>query len=236
MGKRREPIDPASVPRAAAYRLSLYVRHLEEVQARGGRKISSQELGRALGLTAAQVRRDLGYFGHFGSPGIGYEVARLIPEIREILGSDRLWKVALLGVGRLGGALMEYKGFEKKGFRISALFDKDPAKTGRIHPMGTIHPMDRLAQVVRVEKIRLAIIAVPALEAQSVADLAVAAGVEGIFNFAPTALTLPAHVAYVSIDLAMQLEQLSYLVTLEQAGQRTGRRRSSGGSEPSLLL
>ncbi len=131
---------------------------------------------------------------------------------------------------------MEYKGFEKKGFRISSLFDSDPSKVGRSYPIGAIQPLDRLAQVVRAERIRLAIIAVPASEAQSVADLAVSAGIEGIFNFAPTVLTLPAHVAYVSIDLAMQLEQLSYLVTLREGGPRTGRRRASRGSEPSLLL
>lgn len=178
--------------------------------------ISSRKLASALGVTAAQIRKDLGYFGQFGFPGIGYKIARLVPQIRHILGCDRLWKVALIGIGKLGGALIHYKGFEKQGFRISALFDKDPRVVGRAFAQGEVQPLEKLREVVTRERIRLAIIAVPAAEAQEVANQVIACGVEGIFNFAPIALNVPEEVAYVSIDLAMQLEQLSYLVTLKK--------------------
>jgi len=214
------------IPRAAAHRLSLYLRHLDLIQKKGETMISSQELGSALGFTAAQIRKDLGYFGQFGFPGIGYKISQLIPEIRRILGSDRMWKVALVGIGKLGGALLQYKGFEKQGFRIAALFDKDVRLIGRLYPQEVI-AMERLREVVQRERIRLGIIAVPASEAQAVADQLIAAGVEGIFNFAPTALTIPPEVAYLSIDLAMQLEQLSYLVTLRKL--KRGRERVDSG-------
>lgn len=216
MARRRERNESPEVPRAAAHRLSLYLRHLEILEERGEKMVSSRALGSALGVTAAQIRRDLGYFGQFGFPGIGYKIARLIPQIRHILGCDRMWKVALLGIGKLGGALIHYKGFEKQGFRIAALFDKDPQVIGRVYPQGEVHPIGSLREVVQRERIRLAIITVPASEAQAAADQVIAAGIEGIFNFAPIALSVPEEIAYVSIDLAMQLEQLSYLVTLRK--------------------
>ena len=175
--------------------------------------VSSRELGEALGVTAAQVRRDLGYFGQFGSPGLGYPIDSLAPQIRRILGIDKPWRVALVGIGKLGGALVHYRGFERQGFQIAALFDRDPAIVGREFPVGRVEPIDRLAAVVREKGIRLAIITVPGSEAQAVLNELVASGVEGVFNFAPTALAVPAGVAYVSIDLAMQLEQLTYMVS-----------------------
>jgi redox-sensing transcriptional repressor len=216
MAKNRERTDSLGVPRAAAHRLSLYLRHLDLLRERGDKMVSSRELGSALGVTAAQIRKDLGYFGQFGFPGIGYKISRLIPQIRHILGSDRVWRVALVGIGKLGGALIQYKGFEKQGFRFAALFDKDPRAVGRSYPQGEVQPMERLKEVIQRERIRLAIIAVPAADAQEVADRLIAAGIEGIFNFAPIGLNVPEEIAYVSIDLAMQLEQLSYLVTLRK--------------------
>jgi redox-sensing transcriptional repressor len=232
MARRRGLNDSTGIPRAAAHRLSLYLRHLDYIRERGETMISSRELGSALGFTAAQVRKDLGYFGQFGFPGIGYKIARLIPQIRHILGSDRMWKVALVGVGKLGGALLQYKGFEKQGYRIAALFDRDPRLVGRAHPQGEVMPMERLKEVIQRERIRLAIVSVPAPEAQKVADQLIAAGIEGIFNFAPTVLSVPEEIAYVSIDLAMQLEQLSYLVTLRKlrrARERLEASRSGSG-------
>ena len=227
MTRRRGQSDSAEVPRAAAHRLSLYLRRLDLVQAQGEAMISSRELGSALGITAAQVRKDLGYFGQFGFPGIGYKVSRLIRQIRQILGSDRLWRVALIGIGKLGSALIQYKGFEKQGFRIVALFDKDPRIVGREFPPGEVEPLASLREVVQRERIRLAIIAVPAPEAQAVADQLVEAGVEGLCNFAPIALNVPDTVAHVSIDLAMQLEQLSYLVSLLKI--QKAKTREAGG-------
>jgi len=220
------------VPRAAAHRLSLYLRHLDLAQERGEKMISSRELGSALGFTAAQIRKDLGYFGQFGFPGIGYKISRLIPQIRHILGCDRMWKVALLGVGKLGGALLQYKGFEKQGFRISAIFDKDARVIGRVFPQGEVQPMERLREVIQRERIRLAIVAVPAPEAQRAADQVIEAGIEGIFNFAPIVLNVPDEIAYVSIDLAMQLEQLSYLVSLRKLKKAKDRLLASRQTLP----
>ena len=228
MVRRRERADSTGVPRAAAHRLSLYLRHLDLAQQRGEKMISSRELGSALGITAAQIRKDLGYFGQFGFPGIGYKISRLIPQIRHILGCDRMWKVALVGVGKLGGALLQYKGFEKQGFRIAAIFDKDPRVVGRTFPQGEVQPMEKLREVIQRERIRLAIIAVPAPEAQGAADQVIEAGIEGIFNFAPLALNVPDEIAYVSIDLAMQLEQLSYLVSLRKLKKAKDRLLSGG--------
>ena len=163
-------------------------------------------------MTAAQVRKDLGYFGQFGFPGIGYKIENLIVEIRKILGTDRIWNVALVGYGSLGAALFRYRGFEKQGFRISAIFDNNPAVIGQ--PVGglLVKNITALAHAVAEGDISLGIMAVPAETAQEVADALVSAGISGIFNFAPVVLNLPENVAYVSIDLAVQLEQLSFHV------------------------
>ena len=118
------------IPKAAAARLSLYLRHLESLRITGASTTSSKDLAIALGVTAAQVRKDLGYFGQFGFPGIGYKIENLIVEIRKILGTDRIWNVALVGLGNLGSALFRYRGFEKQGFRIAAVFDNNPAVVG----------------------------------------------------------------------------------------------------------
>ena len=200
------------VPKAAAARLSLYLRHLESLRITGAATISSKELARALGVTAAQVRKDLGYFGQFGFPGIGYKIENLIVEIRKILGTDRIWNGALVGYGSLGTALFRYRGFEKQGFRISAIFDNNPAVIGQ--PVGglLVKNITALAHAVAEGDISLGIMAVPAETAQEVADALVFAGISGIFNFAPVVLSLPENVAYVSIDLTVQLEQLSFHV------------------------
>ena len=200
------------VPKAAAARLSLYLRHLESLRITGASTISSKELARALGVTAAQVRKDLGYFGQFGFPGIGYKIENLIVEIRKILGTDRIWNVALVGYGSLGAALFRYRGFEKQGFRISAIYANNPAVIGQ--PVGglLVKNISALAHAVAEGDISLGIMAVPAETAQEVADALVSAGISGIFNFAPVVLNLPENVAYVSIDLTVQLEQLSFHV------------------------
>jgi len=200
------------VPKAAAARLSLYLRHLESLRITGAATISSKELARALGVTAAQVRKDFGYFGQFGFPGIGYKIENLIVEIRKILGTDRIWNVALVGYGSLGAALFRYRGFEKQGFRISAIFDNNPEVIGQ--PVGglLVKNITALAHAVAEGDISLGIMAVPAESAQEVARFMVDSGICGIFNFAPTVLSLPDSVAYVSIDLTVQLEQLSFQV------------------------
>ena len=205
--------DPQNViPKAAAARLSLYLRHLESLRITGAATTSSKALAKALGVTAAQVRKDLGYFGQFGFPGIGYKIENLIVEIRKILGTDRIWNVALVGLGNLGSALFRYRGFVRQGFRITAIFDKNPAVIGRQVEGLLVKHINELERTVPDADISLGIMAVPAESAQDVADCLVRAGISGIFNFAPAVLSLPANVAYVSIDLTVQLEQLSFHV------------------------
>ncbi len=207
------------IPKAAATRLSLYLRHLESLRITGASTTSSKDLAMALGVTAAQVRKDLGYFGQFGFPGIGYKIENLIVEIRRILGTDRIWNVALVGLGNLGSALFRYRGFEKQGFRIAAVFDNNAGVVGT--PIGglLVKHIRELPSAVSAADIRLGIMAVPAESAQEVAQFMVDSGICGIFNFAPAVLNLPDSVAYVSIDLTVQLEQLSFQV--KQIGDET---------------
>ncbi len=205
---------PESIPNPAVRRLSLYLRQLESFQRKERRTISSKQLGESLGLTDAQVRKDLAYFGQFGHPGIGYRVDELIAQVKRILGTDRTWNIMLVGAGNIGRALSSYRGFMAKGFRLVAVFDNDPGKVGRRLGPFTIQALADLAPVVQREQIRLAILAVPADNAQDVADQVVAAGVRGLLNFAPVSITVPPDVALNAVDLAVQLEQLSFQVSL----------------------
>ncbi|MGE5611288.1 MAG: redox-sensing transcriptional repressor Rex [Bacillota bacterium] len=207
-----ENFRPELVPNPAVRRLSLYLRQLEAFKQMDRRTVSSKQLGEALALTDAQVRKDLAYFGQFGHPGIGYRVDELIGQVRRILGTDKTWEVLLVGAGNLGQALLAYKGFERKGFRLAAVFDTDPTKIGTPRGPFVIQPMEELESTVRRSGIRLGIIAVPAEFAQKVADQLVAAGIRGILNFAPLSLNVPPEVSVSSVDLAVQLEQLSFQV------------------------
>jgi len=211
--KNKPTPDPESgVPKAVVNRLSLYLRELQHLLRDGHQTTSSSHLGSLLGFTDAQVRKDLAYFGHFGYPGIGYRCEELIPEIKRILGTDRAWPVAMVGVGNLGRALLGYRGFGQQNFRIAAAFDVDPEKIGAVIEGVRVHHLDRLAEVVRDQHIQLGMIVVPANSAQSVADKLVTAGIEGIVNFAPVTIVLPPMVSVVGVDLAMELEQLSFAV------------------------
>ncbi|WP_206295666.1 redox-sensing transcriptional repressor Rex [Humisphaera borealis] len=171
-----------------------------------------------MGLTDAQVRKDLGYFGQFGHPGIGYRVDDLIQQLRKILGTDKTWNVLLVGAGNIGKALSSYKGFNSKGFKLVAVFDNDPSKVGRKLGAFTIQSYDDLQKTVAAHSIRLAIIAVPADAAQDVADRVVEAGVRGVLNFAPCSLTVPPDIALNSVDVAVSLEQLSFQVNVTPVG------------------
>jgi redox-sensing transcriptional repressor len=205
----REPI-----PTPAVRRLSLYLRQLESFKKKDRRTISSKQLGESLNLTDAQVRKDFAYFGQFGHPGIGYRVDDLIAQMKKILGTDKVWKVLLVGAGNLGRALMAYRGFEQKGFKVVAVFDTDPGKVGKKQGPFTIQAISELAATVERERIRLAILAVPADSAQDVADQLVEAGVRGLLNFAPVSISVPQDVAMTAVDLAVQLEQLSFQVNV----------------------
>lgn len=204
--------DQGSVPKAVVSRLSLYLRELQHLIRDGRETTSSTQLGSVLGLTDAQVRKDLAYFGQFGYPGVGYRCQELVSEIKKILGTDQHWHVLLVGVGNLGRALLGYKGFGQQGFRIVAAFDTDRSKTGKQFEGVRVYHLDDLPQIVAEQRIRLAMLAVPAEAAQPVVDRLVAAGIEGIMNFVPVTVSVPEGVRKVGVDLAIELEQLSYAV------------------------
>ena len=208
-----EPPSDASVPKVVVSRLSLYLRELQRLEAAGQQTISSGQLGTLLGFSDAQVRKDLGFFGQFGYPGVGYRCDELIRAMRDILGTNQLWNVVMVGVGNLGQALLGYRGFGRQNFTIVAAFDADPVKVGHVVQGLTIQPLSQLADTVREKHVRLGMIVVPAERAQEAADRLVAAGVDGIVNFAPVTLNLPSHVQTVGVDLAIELEQLSFAVT-----------------------
>ena len=214
---------PGAIPKTVSQRLSQYLRILEDCLQKDIGTISSQKLANRLELTAAQVRKDLAYFGQFGFPGVGYKVEHLIGQIRRILGTDQGWAVALIGIGRLGTALLRYRGFEKQGFQIAAIFDKNPRRIGRKVEGMKIHHLDDYEDVARELGLSMAILAVPVQEAQAVADRLIKVGVRGLLNFAPTRLQLPETVSLVEVDLAVQLEQLSFLVSSQEQ-----RRRNTG--------
>jgi redox-sensing transcriptional repressor len=214
-----EPLRPDAIPNPAVRRLSLYLRQLEGFKRKDRRTISSKQLGESLNLTDAQVRKDLAYFGQFGHPGIGYRVEDLIAQVKHILGTDKTWNVLLIGAGNLGRALMSYRGFDAKGFRLVAVFDDDKNKVGTQQADFVVQPLSELAETVRRLNIRLAIMAVPAEVAQDVADQLVEAGIKGLLNFAPVSIQVPSDVALNAMDVAVQLEQLSFQVSLSPLGK-----------------
>jgi redox-sensing transcriptional repressor len=202
-------------------RLSHYYRVLEEVEDEGKRLISSHRLAEREGVTSAQVRKDLSCFGSFGRRGLGYNVVHLRKEIGAILGLDRRWRVAVVGAGNLGTALMLYRGFQKQGFDVVAAFDRDPARIGQ--PLGDLVVRD-IAELPAAAKnggFDMGVIATPLRAAQDVADALVAAGVRGILNLAPRKLFVPAHVALRTVDMTVEFESLSFaLNTLAPPARR----------------
>jgi redox-sensing transcriptional repressor len=213
--RKSQPAKAAAdvpVSKAVISRLSLYLRELQHLVRDGASTTSSSGLGQRLGFSDAQVRKDLAYFGQFGRPGIGYRCEELIPVIRNILGTDRGWPVAMIGAGNLGRALLGYKGFGRQGFQIVAVFDVDAATVGTKIEGVAVYHLDQIEAIVRREAIKIGMIVVPAAAAQGVADQLVAAGIEGILNFAPVTISLPQRVSLVGVDLAIELEQLTFSV------------------------
>ena len=209
-------------PRAVVGRVSLYLRQFEAFAKEGHETVSSNVLGKALGINGAQVRKDLAFFGQFGYPGVGYRIGEMVPAIRRILGIDQPWPTAIVGLGNLGRALLKYRGFRGRGFRIVGLFDNDPRKQGQQHGGLPIRPISELRPAIDALGIRLAILTVPAEGAQDVADLLVAGGVRGILNFAPATLNVPDSVNVVAVDLSIQLEHLAYRVQYTDEGDPAG--------------
>ncbi len=199
-----------NVPAIVIGRLPLYLRALTQLALEGRRVTSSQELSEKLGFSSAQIRKDLSYFGEFGKQGTGYEIAYLEKELRSILKVHRVWDMALVGAGDLGHAIANYNGFEPRGFRLAAIFDDDPKKIGARLGGWEIEPVDQMKESIRDKKIQVAIIAVPANEAQNVADQLVEAGVRAILNYAPTTLSVPPKVKVYHIDPVAGLQSMTY--------------------------
>src|SRR5262245_7544059 len=206
VGEATSSTPEPRLSRASVGRFSLYLRHLETLVRDGVGKVSSGQLGEALGITDAQVRKDLAYLGSLGHPGIGYVTVELIAAIRHLLGVDRTWLAALVGVGNLGRALLGYRGFSERGFRLVALFDTDASKVGMQVEGLPVHPAAAILRVVPATGAELGLLAVPSEAAQPVADALVAAGIRGLLNFAPVMLRVPPEVRLVSVDLTVQLE------------------------------
>jgi len=198
------------VPDATVSRLPLYLRALVDLAGMGEATVSSDELAEAAGVTSAMVRKDLSALGSYGTRGIGYDVAQLIGEIRSTLGLTQHWSILIAGVGNLGQALARYKGFAERGFRIAALLDVDRSKVGtRVGDLEARH-LDALPGIVRSEGVAIGVIATPAVAAQDVADRMVGAGIRSILNFAPAMVTVPDDVTIRKVDLAIELQILSY--------------------------
>jgi redox-sensing transcriptional repressor len=191
-------------------RLSVYLRMLEELDPDSVSALSSEELAERCGTSAAQVRKDLSFFGTFGKRGMGYGVGELIAALRSILGLERRWRVALVGAGKIGAALFAYQDFRRQGFYIESVFDSDAAKVGQRWNGLVVRHDQELDEALQRDKVDIAIIAVPADVAQGVVDRVVNAGVKAILNFAPTKLRVPDYVALKNVNMALELEGLSY--------------------------
>jgi len=194
-------------------RLSLYLRFLEESTNRGLVTISSDELARRGGTTSAQVRKDLSFFGSFGKRGLGYSVPELTESLREILGLRRDWQVIIVGAGKIGTALAQYRGFRQRGFRVTAVYDRDPNKIGTRWDSLTVRDMAEIERDIAKEHPDIAVLTTPAEEAQVVVDRLVSAGVRALLNFAPIQLQVPPDVTLKNVNMAMELEGLSFALT-----------------------
>jgi len=206
--KEIKKISQRVIPRMSRYYRILYEHNGKEM-------ISSKELSDFSGYTAAQVRKDFAYFGQFGCPGRGYNIEGLKDSIRKILGLDRKWNVALVGVGNLGIALLGYKGFKDQGFEITAAFDNDPAKAGRMVKNIEIFNTSKMRTVMKQKKIDMVILTVPRESAQAIASEAVECGAKAVLNFAPTNLKLPDMVKVRNIDMSIEIENLSFFISKE---------------------
>lgn len=212
---------PDQVSELTTNRLSIYLRCLDHLQAHGVRTVSSQALASQFHLNAAQIRKDLAWFGEFGVRGVGYSVETLAAHLRQILGLGSPIRVAVIGAGNLGQALADYPGFPREGFEPVALFDKQAAKVGKWSRGGVpIYDMRKLRPVVRREKIRIAMIAVPADAAQRVVNQAIACGISAILNFAPGRIVVPATVKLKNVDLTVSLESLAYHLAKQTDGKK----------------
>ena len=200
------------IPRKSIYRVSIYQRCLERLRENGLETVSSNALAKAAGVKSTQLRKDLAHFGQFGTRGLGYNVEALIEVITGVLGTNSLLPVILVGVGNLGAALLRYSGFVKEGFEISAAFEADPSRAKLVKANVPVMAASLMAQYVNENNVKIAILAVPPETAQEVANNLVQVGVQAFLNFSPTVLKTPDNVIVNSVDLALELEHLSYFV------------------------
>lgn len=202
-----------NIPDVVIRRLPIYARTLDSLMENERTSVSSEELARMIDVTAAQIRRDLSYFGKFGKQGKGYDVAYLSDTIERILKLDRTWSMVLCGMGKLGHAIANYRGFRRSSFAIAGLFDSDESAAGEMVNDLPIRPMRDLVETVREERIRVGIIATPRVNAQEIADLLVEGGVEAILNYAPVILRVPPHVTVREIDPVSALQSMTYYIS-----------------------
>ena len=210
MKENKDHKEGTAISKATIDRLPLYFRTLRAALDEGLEVISSEEMGKRLGITAEQIRKDLASFGEFGKKGVGYYARQLIRDIGEILGLHLNWRLAIVGVGHLGWALANYRNFSPLGFILTALFDVDPAKVGQVINGVEIRPIEEMDKIIKEKNIQIGVITVPAEHAQGVADRLIRAGVRGIWNFAPVRLNVPPGIYLSSEDLSVGLSSISY--------------------------
>lgn len=198
------------IPEATVSRLPLYLRALVEIAESGDATVSSDALASAAGVNSAKVRKDLSYLGSYGTRGVGYDVAYLIHQVRRVLGLTQHWAIVICGIGNLGHALANYRGFGERGFRVAALVDADPAKVGERVGDLEVRPIEELPALVAAHEIAIGVIATPASAVQEVAEALVAAGIRSILNFAPAVMTVPEGVSVRKVDLAIELQILAF--------------------------
>jgi len=200
------------IPRKAIYRLSVYSRCLHRLENNGIHTVSSEVLAKAAGVKPTQLRKDLTYFGQFGTRGLGYEVKQLIEMISELLGKKSLQPVVIVGIGNLGRALLSYRGFEREGFEVVAAFDVNPNQYLSSDTSIDVQAMDMLPKVISEHLIKMAVLCVPPASAQEVTNQLIDYGVVAILNFAPIVLSVPDEITVNNVNLAMELENLSYFI------------------------
>lgn len=203
-------MNAEKIPDIIIGRLPVYLRALQRMADNGIKTTSSQELGEHVGISAAQIRKDISQFGEFGKQGTGYSITYLLDKLREILKVNRIWDVALVGAGNMGHALTNYQGFKNRGFRIVAIFDNDKQKVGQKFGDFVVQDADHIIEIIKAANIRIAMLTVPATAAQSVTDKLTQAGVKAILNYAPISLNVPNHVNVQYIDPATHLQRMTY--------------------------
>jgi len=210
---RKAENEKKRIPPITIKRLSTYLRALENLKDNGIETVSSEELAGLIHIKPSQLRKDLAYFGEFGTRGMGYRISKLVGHLRGILGLDRDWNIAIIGVGNLGTALLHYRGFNESGFHTVCLLDDDPGKVGKKVKGLTVHHIDDIDKIVKEFDVSVAVITVPAAFAQRILDKCRDAGIQGILSFAPISLKAPDDIQLISVDISADLKSLSHFMT-----------------------